>query len=100
MLYERSVGNQKLSHSRKEKTATLDLGFHHSYMMGCNLGTVKNGSRLKLAIHSVKVCVLRHEKVPLQFPGIKSKKTKQSKNGRRQANLEGTDVYLIPDIIT
>lgn len=80
--------NQKQSRSRKEETATLGLGFHHKYVVGYTLGTEYNGSRLKLVVHSVKVWPFRHEGVPLQFLEIRSKKTEQSKNSRRQASLD------------
>lgn len=86
-LCGRSLVNHKQPCSRKWETATLGLGFHHNYVMGCNLGTEYNGSGLKMVVHSINVWPFRHERVSLQFLGIRRKR--QCKNSRRQTSLEG-----------
>lgn len=87
-LHGKSEMNQKKPRSRKEETATLDLGFHHQYVMGRTLGTEYNGSALKLVVRSVKAWPFRHEILPLQFLCTQSKETEQCKNSRRPTSLD------------
>lgn len=88
-LHGRSMMNQKKPRSREEETATLDLGFHHQYVMGRTLGTESNGSALELVVYSVKAWPFRHESLPLRFLGMRSKETEQCKHSRRPTSLDG-----------
>lgn len=84
-LLGRSLRNQKQCHSRKKETSPgswLPQGCG-----GCTLGTVE-WLWERLDVHGVEVWPLRHEGNLLKFLGIKSKKTKQCKNSRRQSSLD------------
>lgn len=85
-LCGRSLVNHKQSCSRKWETATLGLGFHHNYVMGCNLGTEYYGSRLKMVVHSINIWPFMHERVSLQF--LQTRRKRQCKNSRKQTSLE------------